>query len=714
MAHIFGQLDIAGFELVTSDPATFLFPGRAIYRSDLKAAKFYDGSAWIKVMNDPVKSDTKANLDALTRAAGTILYATDLQQYFGDNGTVLSQLGGGGSSSGEINAISNPSASTDITGYTSGTSHTVARDTSNSPLSPIISTSISIVASTTAAESSTSGGYYTISTVASGLKNRKLKVEFYYSTSASQSWNVGLYSGSTKVALSTDSSAASIIPAGVTGGKFTAYFDADSSTSYTLHFTRTAGSGSTTIYLTSIILGPGIQPQGSIVTGSQTITPTYSSGWGTTTVPVFYYERHGSWMHLRGKFKSGTTSSAIAYISLPAGFTINYSALPTVANTVQVGSFYELIASGTAQSFVSGSSQFGALFADGSDTSKIYFAYRSKSDGFEQVNVSTLVNASTLTYTVDCWLPISEWAGNGTINLAQNDVEYASNSSITDADDTTSFAYGPSGSQFAALTDTRDKRVRFQTPIQTSDSIVIEYTQDSGTTWVPMSSAGLVQDYVLQNTGDYGMGSILPVNSTDIRVRFGKYRNVASSVAYGAAGAAWTTVDVDPIYKWRVKKIKSGAAVGFGIVSEFSSGLVPSTNTSFDNASATRLGLKAYLHGTTYNGGIAPTVGGDASSVTRASFIPYQMQDGSWRMRFNIRCAHTTSWSTRTTSINGITTPSYTQAITGYNDAGGNALSRCFMNSSTNTLTILYTTGVAGDAYYFGDIELASKPTWAY
>lgn len=45
-------------------------------------------------------SDTYANLTALTRKAGTLVYATDLKKYFLDNGTTLVGIGGGGGGGG--------------------------------------------------------------------------------------------------------------------------------------------------------------------------------------------------------------------------------------------------------------------------------------------------------------------------------------------------------------------------------------------------------------------------------------------------------------------------------------------------------------------------------------------------------------------------------------------------------------------------------------
>jgi len=130
---------------------------------------------------------------------------------------------------------------------------------------------------------------------------------------------------------------------------------------------------------------------------------------------------------------------------------------------------------------------------------------------------------------------------------------------------------------------------------------------------------------------------------------------------------------------------------------------------------ATRLGLKQYLHGTTYNGGIAPTVTCSQAgfAVTRAVFIPYQLQDGIWRLRFNLLCSFTSATITSlTVSINGITTISIQQVIlSNFNNSTTNY---GYFVASGNTITFvgsgLAETGIKS----FGDIELSSKPTWAY
>ena len=65
-----------------------------------------------------------------------------------------------------------------------------------------------------------------------------------------------------------------------------------------------------------------------------------------------------------------------------------------------------------------------------------------------------------------------------------------------------------------------------------------------------------------------------------------------------------------------------------------SDGLMTSP-TGLSDIAATMYGLKAYHHGTTYNGGNSPTItlsggGGSLSSVEQCDIFPFQDQQGNW------------------------------------------------------------------------------------
>jgi hypothetical protein len=178
--------------------------------------------------------------------------------------------------------------------------------------------------------------------------------------------------------------------------------------------------------------------------------------------------------------------------------------------------------------------------------------------------------------TVKFTVPIAEWAGSGTVNLAQNDVEYAYNTSTSTSSDTSSFGYGPQGvALVTSLPGASAKRVRFQTPIQSSSSLVIEVSTDR-VTWYPASNARIGAATVniipsMSSGGNLLSGvQLVTVNSTDVDVLFAQYASAAND---DSPGTDWPS----DAY-WRVRKSSAGAAVGFGIV-------VPGTSSGLVSAS---------------------------------------------------------------------------------------------------------------------------------
>lgn len=110
------------------------------------------------------------------------------------------------------------------------------------------------------------------------------------------------------------------------------------------------------------------------------------------------------------------------------------------------------------------------------------------------------------------------------------------------------------------------------------------------------------------------------------------------------------------------------------------------------------------------------TVTGTNYTSTRAIGIPYQTEQGIWRIRFNIRGTVTPSVNSLSLSISGITTRNVTGwvqyvgggALGGANNTAG--LSRFSPNTNTIDSDVV---AVSGSWGFFGDVELESKPTFA-
>jgi hypothetical protein len=177
--------------------------------------------------------------------------------------------------------------------------------------------------------------------------------------------------------------------------------------------------------------------------------------------------------------------------------------------------------------------------------------------------------------TYECVVPIAEWAGSGTVNLAQNDVEFASVAGTWD-DDSTTTVYGPAGSILGGtLNATRIKTITWQTPIQVGDKFEVEMSTDR-VTWLPAvggrfgaSNIGVLN--MMNATGSFLSGiHTQPNGVTSTKIIFWQYANAASD---DSPSENWP----NDAY-WRVRKTSAGAAVGFGTV-------VPGTSAGLVSAS---------------------------------------------------------------------------------------------------------------------------------
>jgi hypothetical protein len=178
----------------------------------------------------------------------------------------------------------------------------------------------------------------------------------------------------------------------------------------------------------------------------------------------------------------------------------------------------------------------------------------------------TWANTDILNVTFE--VPIAEWAGNGTVNLGPGaQVEYVWNSSTADSSDTTSFAYGPSGVAIGAFTTAnRNKRVRFQYPIQVTDQITVEL-RDTNNVWIDAT-----QSLGVSLSATTGISLVNVAGTTDLDVSFGSagYGNTVRTTSGTWGGLAGT-------WSWRVKKFSPSAPVGFGLASATETGLISTT-----------------------------------------------------------------------------------------------------------------------------------------
>ena len=355
------------------------------------------------------------------------------------------------------------------------------------------------------------------------------------------------------------------IPTGTT--QFKGFFipSATSTDVYSLRFRRRAGA--TQIRIDSLTVGPQSLAQGAVVTGWQSYTPTYESGvsFGTTSSSSFYWRRVGSSINIIGKITvSGTGinlngTSGYFTFGIPSGLTIS-----TLLQTGYINFGQSAIYNAASDLVLSRVCQAA------SSTTRLLISIPSTSSTGTVANLTTALAPSGSVIHLEANIPISEWS-SGTTTLADRAVEeYASNTAAVggvSADDTTSFAYGPQGSQILNITATIARRVRFQTPVLPTDKIFIEISMDRikwhEVSYRPSDGATAdVQPILRQGGVYYGVGGTVWRSATDVDVTFGQYSDTAAAL-FGGVGRAWSAGAGS--WYWRVRKVSSGAAVGFPV-----------------------------------------------------------------------------------------------------------------------------------------------------
>ena len=216
------------------------------------------------------------------------------------------------------------------------------------------------------------------------------------------------------------------IPASTTGFNFQTNGVAGASGTQYMELRINGIAGTTALYLNAVTFTPNAPAQGAAISEWASYTPT-AVGFGSPTLEG-QWRRVGSSMEIQGKITSGASTAVTASITIPTNYTIGTVGLPTIG----------AVGTSTNPNAVSGPAI--VLATPGGTTLQ-----------FSLTNLTAMTGSGLLSAgqvaSFNASIPISEWAGNGTVNLGPGaQVEYASNSSTSNGNDTTSFAYGPLGS----------------------------------------------------------------------------------------------------------------------------------------------------------------------------------------------------------------------------------------------------------------------------
>jgi hypothetical protein len=482
--------------------------------------------------------------------------------YVKDSAGNESVAGGG---AGELNLINDTITATNWAASGAGITVATSVAASELPLSPVVDTGIKITP-----VSGTDYVRYRF-TLPEALYNTKLKVGWYQealSGYASGDLKVEVYTNSAsdytgsyvELPLSSDSSGTSSIPS--LNGQFSTTFDTGTLQYLELRIVRTAGT--TALVLQNVVVGPGLTQQGAVITTWISYTPTASNFTIGNGTQEWLYRRVGTTIEVAGKVILGSTSSVstVPTFTLPSGLTFDASALASVnGEYTNLGEANCLDSSGAA-------TYSGAVYQNLTSSNQFYPSSQGNTS-FTATVPFTWATSDWMTFNLKA--PIAEWAGGGVVNLTQNDVEYAYTAGTWDADVSTT-VYGPSGVLTGgALTTSRIKTVTWLSPVQVTDKISIEMSGD-GVSW---SDFSLFAPYSLSSAGTNATSAgvfISGSTATATQVGFARYKAIAND---DVPAIDWPS---SGLY-WRAKKEKSGIAVGFGIASNGSSGLIPYYNT---------------------------------------------------------------------------------------------------------------------------------------
>jgi hypothetical protein len=171
---------------------------------------------------------------------------------------------------------------------------------------------------------------------------------------------------------------------------------------------------------------------------------------------------------------------------------------------------------------------------------------------------------SSLRIHFTAMVPIAGWKSN--VVLQNSRVEYVSNSSTNDGDDTSTFNTGIIGSVIPAVTSNYKKRVEFQYPISQTDDIEIQADWDAQGIWNRWEDQGYDNATYgkLGPTWEYVSGSKYQIDVWMRGNQYARFRNSDSNVrSFTQENTAGS--------RWRVRKTANPLAVESAHIVEFAS-----------------------------------------------------------------------------------------------------------------------------------------------
>lgn len=99
-------------------------------------------------------------------------------------------------------------------------------------------------------------------------------------------------------------------------------------------YSPVAPTGTSSLLVDDIFVGPQTAPYGPVITDWKSYTPTFGAGLGTVTSPSYFWRRVGSTLEITGQAITGTVATGLITISLPSGIAVDTSVLGSSGSIV--------------------------------------------------------------------------------------------------------------------------------------------------------------------------------------------------------------------------------------------------------------------------------------------------------------------------------------------------------------------------------------------
>lgn len=432
---------------------------------------------------------------------------------------------------------SNPGAEVNTSGWSaSGSNFTISRTTTSGQVLKGVASFL-----LTANGSQAVNDYiYTSFTIDPADTNSVWSLSFYFkgiSNYDTGDVEVVLHDGTNEILPSI-----TVIPGG--SGFFKAIWITNSNTSYTIRF-KAKVTSAFSISIDNVIVDRKEVVQGAAI--SKFVPETgfsFSSGFGTVTGINAFSARVGDSFKFHMTATAGTVSNTQAYVLLPSGISVDYAKYPTGVSS-RVGTFTQL--SATANYI-----QNAVLFVDGTTTDRLFICYTQNLGDYNKDNVTALLT-SGYTFEISGEVHTTGWSADVVLQNAR--VEYGSNTSTNDGDDTTTFSLETYGAVIPAVTSLYKKRIQFAYPIAQTDEIEIQADWDGQGIWSLWEDQGYDNvEGKFGPTWEYVSGSKYQI---DVWMRGNQHARFQNSTAnlrsYTQENSAGS--------RWRVRKTANPLAV---------------------------------------------------------------------------------------------------------------------------------------------------------